>query len=84
MDARKRELQERGPPPIQVFLRQHPEFGLPVGVQTAPDWAKGRRQWVRTSTGRSLLFYLQNGEVVAVKEDIKGRGRENVWDAYPR
>jgi len=53
-------------PAVQSFLNQHPEFsGKVFGVKNVKDWAGGKRQTLRLSSG-TYLFYEQDGEVVSV------------------
>jgi len=56
-------------PGIRSFLQHHPEYGSPTSVQNIPNWANGQRQRVRFSTGKSLLFYLEQGRVIVVYGD---------------
>lgn len=65
-------------PEIAAFLRAHSEFGQPTGVQHIENWAAGPRQRVDFASGRNLLFYIKNGQVVTVYEDT-GNGRVIVW-----
>lgn len=69
-------------PGIQEFLAKHKEFGSPIRTQSVPDWAKGKRQRIQFTSGRNLLFYLQNGQVVTVYEDTRTDGRKKIWDSY--
>ncbi len=66
-------------PEIRVFLQQHSEFGKPTAAQSVPDWANGKRQRISFNTGRSLLFYTKNGQVMTVYEDQPSKGRVKVW-----
>ncbi len=60
-------------PAVQSFLDQHPEFnGDLLGVENVPNWAWGKRQTLRLSSG-TYLFYEQDGEVVSVYRIDKGR-----------
>ena len=68
-------------PEIRAFLRSHSEFGSPIATQPIPDWAHGKRQRVQFTTGRNLLFYLQDGRVLTVYEDFPGDGRVAIWEA---
>lgn len=66
-------------PEISVFLQQHSEFGKPITTESVPDWANGKRQRISFNTGRSLLFYTKNGQVMTVYEDQSSAGRVKVW-----
>ncbi len=68
-------------PEISTFLGQHPEFGKPTGTQTIDDWAQGPRQKVDFDSGKNLLFYIKNGNVVTVYEDGPN-GRNKVWGEF--
>ena len=56
-------------PGIENFLNTHNSFGTPLSVSNATDWYKGKRQWVRCTNGRNLLFYMLNEEVIQVCEE---------------
>lgn len=64
---------------VSAFLNTHKEFGRPLSTQSVPDWAQGKRQRVGFDSGRSLLFYTKDGQVVTVSEDAAGAGRKVVW-----
>lgn len=66
-------------PGIKIFLESHSEFGRPIETQTIPDWAQGKRQRVQFSNGRNLLFYLKDGKVTTIWEDIPEEGRKKIW-----
>ena len=66
-------------PGITLFLVQYNEFGLPICSRAIPDWDHGERQRVEFKNGKSLLFYLHEGKVITVYEDIKGNERYKVW-----
>jgi hypothetical protein len=69
-------------PEVAAWFAEHDEFGAPASLQhEMPDWAKGPRQGVDTQTGRSLLFYIKNSEVLAVFTNGYGE-REKVWGEY--
>lgn len=65
-------------PGIRNFLDRHSEFGEPIGTQAIPDWAQGKRQRVQFSSGRNLLFYLNDGVVTTVFENSSTK----IWGAY--
>ena len=67
---------------IQTFLADHQEFGSPRSTQSVPDWEKGKRQRIQFTSGRNLLFYLQNGKVITVYEDTETEGRKKIWGIY--
>ena len=67
---------------VEVFLDTHSQFGRPISVQEIPDWLEGKRQRVRFASGRSLLFYTKDGQVVAVYEDMPGNSRVKIWGEY--
>lgn len=66
-------------PGVRSFLRTHDDFGTPSATETIPDWAQGKRQRVRFTNGRSLLFYLKDGKVITVYQDDAEEGRTKVW-----
>jgi hypothetical protein len=66
-------------PEIKTFLSSHSEFGKATGVEDMPDWFKGPRQRVQFDSGRNLLFYMKDGQVVTVWEDTPSSGRQVVW-----
>lgn len=68
-------------PEIATFVSQHPEFGKPTGTQSIDDWAQGARQRVDFDSGRNLLFYMKDGQVVTVYEDGTD-GRNKVWGEF--
>jgi len=70
-------------PGVRTFLSTHDEFGTPAATQAIADWAQGRRQRVRFTNYRSLLFYLKDGQVMTVYEDDTEGGRTKVWGSYP-
>ena len=65
-------------PCIKDFLVEHKKFGDPSSVQSVPDWARGQRQRIKFTTGRDLLFYIENGSVVTVYEEKAGE-RKKIW-----
>lgn len=67
---------------VEVFLSTHTQFGRPIGAQEVPDWFEGKRQRVRFASGRSLLFYTKDGQVVTVYEDRPGGGRVKIWGEH--
>jgi hypothetical protein len=69
-------------PEIGAFLSVHREFGKPSSTESVPNWAQGKRQRVTFDSGRSLLFYIKEGRVVAVYEDTAAAGRKMVWGEY--
>lgn len=69
-------------PGIRSFLNQNREFGSATTTQPVPDWAQGKRQRVQFTSGRNLLFYLKDGEVVTVYEDTEAEGRKKIWGSY--
>ena len=64
-------------PAISTWLKAHTDYGTARSVTAQPDWARGKRQQVRTSVG-SYLFYLEGNEVVTVYK-YSGSSREEVW-----
>lgn len=66
-------------PEVRTFIRGHAEYGRPTDSEAVPDWARGERQRVRFSTGRSLLFYTEGGQVASVYEDDPLEGRRRIW-----
>lgn len=66
------------PLPIAEWLSIHSEFGTVEGSHPEPDWAKGPRLQVETSSGKELLFYLENGDVEGVYKYV-GDGREEIY-----
>ena len=64
--------------PVATFLSAHPEFGQPTAAESLTDWARGRRQRVSFSSGRTLLFYAAGDSVKTVWED-QASGRVAVW-----
>lgn len=69
-------------PGVRNFLESHSEFGEPIGTQAITDWAQGKRQRVQFSSGRNLLFYLNDGVVTTVWEDSTEKGRTKIWGTY--
>ncbi len=65
-------------PEISLFLDSHREWGSPTSVQSVPDWAEGKRQRVDFSSGRSLLFYMKDGQVLSVSD----QQRQKIWGEY--
>jgi hypothetical protein len=62
---------------IATWLEANPLYGTARSAEDMPNWARGRRQQVRTTTG-AYLFYLEGGEVVTVYENDYS-GRREVW-----
>ena len=56
-----------------------PSVGKPLKAQEMPDWREGKRQRVDLDSGRNLLFYLKDGAVSAVYEDLPDSGRTKIW-----
>lgn len=52
-------------PAIAEFVEDNPEYGSVRETVAMPDWARGPRQQVHTSSG-NYLFYVQDGQVVTV------------------
>ena len=71
-------------PEVAAFLNSHHEFGTPTSTQDVPNWAEGKRQRVNFDSGRSLLFYMKDGEVVTVYENHPSEGRKKVWGEYAK
>lgn len=75
-------------PEVSAFLLEHPEFGEARRTQAVPNWLKGKRQRITSSTGRELLFYMLDGQVVTVYEDapssVPGQDweRKKIWNIY--
>ncbi len=69
-------------PGIETYLVEHREFGSPSSTQSLSDWEKGKRQRIQFTSGRNLLFYLQNGKVITVYEDTETEGRKKIWGIY--
>ena len=69
-------------PEVARFLEEHREFGRASWAEALPDWAQGQRQAVRMSSGKRLVFYLQEAEVLTVFE-TSSFGRNKVWGEYP-
>jgi hypothetical protein len=65
--------------PIKSFIAEHPEFGEPRSTSEVPDWRYGQRQRIIFESGRNLLFYIHEGEVITVYEDSPNDGRKRVW-----
>lgn len=73
-------------PEINKFLSKHQEFGIPIDVESIPDWAQGKRQKLKVKANgksRSLLFYVKEQEVVTVYE-VGANGREKIWGEYQK
>lgn len=68
--------------PIKSFIAEHPEFGEPRSTSDVPDWRYGQRQRIVFESGRNLLFYIHEGEVITVYEDSPTDGRELVWGEF--
>lgn len=68
-------------PEISTFLGSHPNFGNAIDVEMISDWDKGPRQRVIFDSGKNLLFYAKDGQVVTVYEDGPN-GRQKVWGQY--
>ncbi|HUT09102.1 MAG TPA: hypothetical protein VMY42_01275 [Thermoguttaceae bacterium] len=64
-------------PAIATWLNTHPEYGTAKSAENMPNWARGKRQQVRTTAG-AYLFYLEAGDVVTVYRN-DGSGRREVW-----
>lgn len=65
-------------PEVASFLAAHPDFGHATEVQEQPDWAEGPRQGVVTDQGKTLLFYIKNGQVVTIYDNGPGE-RTKLW-----
>ncbi len=59
-------------PGIEAFLKMHPEYGTVIYTEKVSDWANGKREKVKTSTGE-YLFYMYNNEVVGIDKYTKGQ-----------
>lgn len=59
-------------PGIETFLKKHPEYGTVIYTEKMPDWANGKRQKVKTSTGE-YLFYVYNNDIVGIDKYTNGQ-----------
>ena len=50
----------------ESFLKKHPSMGEFAVALDLPDWDRGIRQKIVTTTG-DYMFYLENNEVITVK-----------------
>ena len=81
-DALKEETSVVLPNRVEEFFLKNYQFGKPLEAQWVVGWRNGQRLWVETDTGRSLLLYLKDGEVVTVYQDYPDKGRVKMWGTY--
>lgn len=69
---------EQVPSIVQAFVDNRPELKLElVGVEAAPDWVEGKRWRAHLPSGKTLVFYEQDGRIVSLWE--VGDSRNIVW-----
>lgn len=65
-------------PEVKTFIEKHPGFGKTLTVEDMPDWAYGKRQQIKTQSGR-YLFYIYEEEVVDVYEYLTDGTRKQIF-----
>lgn len=65
-------------PAIESYLNENPQYGKLLKATDQPNWAQGKRQQIRTTSGE-YLFYLDDKGVSGIWKYNSGGGRTQIY-----